>query len=75
MIGPMKILCFFLLLISCSVRMLAQGEIDEQRKILLRDERTFGLSLNSNGIGGDFKYAKRINAKNLSLCGTVITNK
>jgi hypothetical protein len=44
--------------------MLAQGEIDEQRRILLRDEKTFGVALNSNGISGDFKYAKRINAKN-----------
>jgi hypothetical protein len=63
----MKFLFFFLVLISYSANLLAQGEIDEQKKILLRDERTFGLSLNSNGIGGDYKYAKRINAKNHNI--------
>ena len=42
----------------------SQGDIDEQPKILLRNEKTFGAFLNSNGLGGDFEYAKRINARN-----------
>ena len=45
----------------------AQGEIDEQKRILYRNERTFGLFLSSNGLGGDFSYAKRINARNQTL--------
>jgi hypothetical protein len=44
-----------------------QGELDNQRRILYRNERTFGLFLNSNGFGGDFSYAKRINARNHTL--------
>jgi hypothetical protein len=43
---------------------LAQGEIDDQKRIILRNEQTFGVFLNSNGIGGDFSYFKRINARN-----------
>ena len=45
----------------------AQGEIDEQRKIVLREEQTFGLFLTSNGYGGDFKYLKRLNARNYKM--------
>lgn len=44
-----------------------QGEIDNQRRILYKNERTFGVFLSSNGIGGDFSYAKRINARNQIL--------
>ncbi len=38
----------------------AQGEIDEQETIVLRNERTYGLTLNSNGAGFGFRFAKRI---------------
>ena len=41
---------------------LAQGEIDEQKGIFFRDERTFAAFLTSTGIGGNFRYAKRITA-------------
>ncbi len=37
-----------------------QGEIDTQEKILYRDERSFAVLLNSNGFGGNFRYARRI---------------
>ncbi len=39
----------------------SQGEIDDQNKILFRNEKTYGLSLNSNGFGFGYRYAKRIN--------------
>jgi hypothetical protein len=39
----------------------SQGEIDTQSKILYRNERTFALTLNTNGYSGDFRYAKRFN--------------
>ncbi len=41
---------------------LAQGEPDEQEKIFYRNERTYAALLNSTGFGGNFRYAKRINA-------------
>lgn len=45
----------------------AQGELDLEKKIILRDERSFGIFLNSNGLSGDFQYLKRINARNHKL--------
>lgn len=38
----------------------AQGEIDTQDKILYRNEKSLAFLLNSNGMGGNFRYAKRI---------------
>lgn len=38
----------------------AQGEIDTQEKILYRNEKSLAFLLNSNGMGGNFRYAKRI---------------
>lgn len=61
--GLILILCGILV----STEVSAQGELDNQKRILYRNERTFGLFLNSNGFGGDFSYAKRINARNQTL--------
>ena len=41
---------------------LAQGEIDSQEKIFYRNEKVFGVSLNSNGYGLSYRYATRVNA-------------
>ncbi len=49
------------------IEILAQGELDPQARILYRNERTFGGYLSSNGFGGDFTYATRINARNHTL--------
>jgi hypothetical protein len=38
----------------------AQGEIDTQDKILYRNEKSLAFLLNSNGVGGNFRFAKRI---------------
>lgn len=43
--------------------LLAQGEIDDQEKVFFRNERTFAATLSTNGYGGNFRYAKRINAR------------
>lgn len=45
----------------------SQGEIDNQKNILYKNERTYGIFLSSNGIGADFSYSKRINARNHTL--------
>jgi hypothetical protein len=44
-----------------------QGEIDEQNRILFRDEQTFAGFLNSNGLGINYRYGKRINAFNKTI--------
>lgn len=45
----------------------SQGEIDYQDKIFFRNERTYGLNLNSNGFGVNFRYAKRIDGFSKTL--------
>lgn len=42
----------------------SQGEFDTQAKILYKNERSFGVFLNSNGLGGDYSFLERINARN-----------
>lgn len=34
----------------------AQGDLDEQSRIMLRDESSWGVFLNSNGYGGNYRY-------------------
>ncbi len=55
------------LLLAGSTGLLAQGEIDTQRKIFYNNERTFSFSLNSNGFSANFQYAKRIDGFNKRL--------
>ncbi len=42
--------------------MMAQGEIDKENKILLRNESSISFSLNTNGLGFGYRYGKHINA-------------
>ncbi len=44
--------------------LLAQGEIDEQKRVMLRDESSFSGSLNSNGFGANYRYGFWRNAWN-----------
>ena len=46
--------------VSLSLTVFGQGEIDDRQKILLRNESSIAFSLNSNGIGGNYRYGKRI---------------
>lgn len=50
-----------------SAPVFSQGELDNQAKILYKNERSFGVFLNSNGIEADYSYSKRINARNHTL--------
>jgi hypothetical protein len=45
----------------------AQGELDEQQKVFFRNEKSFGISLNSDGIGFGYRGAKRIDFRNKHL--------
>lgn len=53
----------FILVLSAG-SLLAQGEIDEQMRVMLRDERTFAGFLNSNGYGANYRYGYWRNARN-----------
>jgi hypothetical protein len=52
------------LLVLPAVSLLSQGEIDTQTRVMLRDERTFGGFLNSNGWGLNYRYGYWRNARN-----------
>ncbi len=53
----------FLALAIHPLLIFAQGDIDSEQKVLIRNERSYHLSLNSNGWGGGFTYGKMINIK------------
>lgn len=58
---------YFILLLICSsipLTLIGQGEIDEQRHTLFRDESTFGTFLNSNGFELNYRHGFYRNAKN-----------
>lgn len=57
--------CILLSLITVGV--FSQGELDEQQKIMLRNEKTGIVYLTSNGIGLGYRYGKRINARNQTM--------
>jgi hypothetical protein len=46
---------------------LAQGEIDDQEKIFYRNERTFAGTISTNGFGGGFRYAKRLDGRKKTI--------
>jgi len=56
-----KLLCYIVFLTQATY-LLAQGEIDDQKKNLIRNERTWIFQLNSNGWGGGFRTGKHLDA-------------
>lgn len=59
----------FILLIcsSFSLTLMGQGELDEQRHALFRNESTFAAFLNSNGWGANYRYGFYRDVKNQFL--------
>ena len=47
-----------------SVPLMSQGELDEQKRVMFRDEITYGGFMNSNGFGVNFRYGFWKDAKN-----------
>jgi len=52
----------FALLVSGALK--AQGEIDEQMRVMLRDESSFAVFLNTNGFGANYRHGYWRNARN-----------
>jgi hypothetical protein len=50
-----------------AINLFAQGELDEQQKVFFRNERSFGILLNSDGVGISYREAKRIDFRNKQL--------
>jgi hypothetical protein len=53
-----------ILFLSGTISLYAQGELDEQQKAFFRNERSFAIMLNSDGIGFSYRGAKRIDYLN-----------
>jgi len=62
-----KLLIIAVFLLYCSVSLFPQGEIDEDQLLVLRNERSYAVMLNSDGIGLSYREAKRINYLNKRL--------
>lgn len=59
-----KLLIIAVLITYYSVSVYAQGELNEQQKVFFRNERSFAILLNSNGIGISYRESKRIDFLN-----------
>ena len=57
----MKKILLIISFLLLSVSIFSQGELDTEHKILFRNEKSYGITLNSNGYGFGFRYGKRIN--------------
>jgi len=62
-----KLLIILLIFLHSAVLLHAQGEIDEQLKVFFRNERSFGIMVNSDGLGVSYREARRINFLNKRL--------
>ncbi len=56
------VILLLILSLSISARVFSQGEIDDEKKIFFRDERSWAFFIKNNGIGGNFRKGVRINA-------------
>lgn len=57
-----KNITLYLFILLFSFQSFAQGEIDDEKKIFYRNEKTWGIFVFSNGWGGNYRYGRRINA-------------
>jgi hypothetical protein len=59
-----KLLITAVIFLFSAILLHAQGELDEQQKAFFRNERSFAILLNTDGIGLSYRGAKRINYLN-----------
>ena len=59
-----KLLIIAVIFIFGTVSLYAQGELNEQQKVFFRNERSFAILLNTDGIGVSYRGAKRIDFLN-----------
>jgi hypothetical protein len=62
-----KLLILAVIISFGTISLYSQGELDEQQKVFFRNERSFGILLNTDGIGISFREAKRIDYRNKRL--------
>jgi hypothetical protein len=59
-----RLLISIVIFLIGAVYVYAQGELDKQQKVFFRNERSFGFLLNTDGFGGSYRAAKRIDYLN-----------
>jgi hypothetical protein len=59
-----KLLIIAVIFLFGAITLHAQGELDQQPKVFFRNEQSFGILLNSDGIGISYREAKRIDYRN-----------
>ena len=59
-----KYIILIMIFFTVTIPLMAQGEIDEQKRVMFRNERTYGGFLNSNGYGFNYRYGFWRNARN-----------
>ena len=57
-----KNITLYLFILFFSSQSFAQGEIDDEKKIFFRNEKTWGIFVFSNGWGGNYRYGRRLNS-------------
>ncbi|HLN55969.1 MAG TPA: hypothetical protein VK207_08250 [Bacteroidales bacterium] len=62
-----KLLIISLLSVVGVICAYSQGEVDNQLKVFFRNERSFGLQLNTDGLGVSYRTAKRLDYLNKRL--------
>lgn len=62
-----RLLIIFVFSFAGAICIYSQGEIDEQLKVFFRNERSFGLQLNTDGFGLSYRAGKRIDYLNKRL--------
>ena len=62
-----KLLILAVLILFGAISLYAQGELNEQPKVFFRNEKSFGILLNTDGIGISYREAKRVDFRNKQL--------
>jgi hypothetical protein len=62
-----KLLILAVIVLFGTITLYSQRELDKQQKVFFRNERSFGILLNSDGIGVSYREAKRIDYRNKTL--------
>ena len=62
-----RLLILAVIVLSGTIALYAQGELNEQQKVFFRNEKSFAILLNTDGAGISYRAAKRIDFRNKNL--------
>ncbi len=62
-----KLLILAVLMLYGTIVLYSQGDLNQQQKVFFRNEKSFGILLNTDGLGISYRAAKRIDFLNKNL--------